>query len=498
LITGDASLGHVDAQHAEQFTIPSTVSRGRVIPLRLRGWVGLVVAGDTAAVSVAAMTALLARFGPGATAFSGVDYHLLSLALVPAWLITMGLAGTYDSRFIAAGAEQYRRVLNGGAWLLAVMAFISFALRADVSRGFVLVSIPLTTLLTMVMRFGLRKALHRRFASKWSAHRVVAIGSPHDVSDLAVHMHRASYAGFRVVAALTPGESRSPSLPAGVLWAGSDVANVVDWATQHGVDTLAVAGSHVLERGALRKLSWALEGTQMQLFVAPGMTDLAGPRIRSRPVDGLPLLQIEKPQFSGARRLAKASIDEVASILLLLGLSPLITIVALSVRLTSHGPVIFRQTRVGQNGKQFSLLKFRTMYQDAEYARSSLEHLNESNSVLFKIRRDPRLTPVGWFLRRFSLDELPQLGNVARGQMSLVGPRPPLPSEVERYGEDVHRRLLVKPGLTGMWQVNGRADLSWEESVRLDLYYVDHWSVGLDLVLLGKTLMTVIRGRGAY
>jgi exopolysaccharide biosynthesis polyprenyl glycosylphosphotransferase len=217
-----------------------------------------------------------------------------------------------------------------------------------------------------------------------------------------------------------------------------------------------------------------------------------------RPIDGLPLLHIEKPQFTGARRIVKGAIDRSTAATLLVVLVPFMACIAVSVALTSKGPVIFRQRRVGQNGRQFGLLKFRTMRYDAEGARPSIEHLNEHAGILFKIRRDPRLTPVGRFLRRFSLDELPQLANIVRGQMSLVGPRPPLPSEVERYGSDVHRRLLVKPGLTGMWQVNGRSDLSWEESVRLDLYYVDHWSVGLDLILLSKTLVNVIRGRGAY
>ena len=498
MISSDTSRARQDVEASDEVAFPEPRSRDRVVALQLRGWTARLVAADAVAVILAAGTAWVARFGLDSSVVAGVSYRSLAVMLVPAWLITMALAGTYDSRFIAAGAEQYRRILNGGVWLLAFLAFISFALHADVSRAFVLVSIPMTTLLTVVERYALRKALHRRFARDWSAHRVLAIGSVSDVSDLAVHMHRASYAGFRVIAALTPGETQPPGLPDNVVWAGGDFDAAVQWAEDHGADTLAVAGSRVLARGGLRRLSWALEGTNIQLVVVPAVTDLAGPRIRMRPIDGLPLLQIEKPQFTGARRLLKDSIDVIAGLVLLVLLSPVIACVALGVRLTSRGPVIFRQSRVGQNGRPFSLLKFRTMRQDAEEGRSSIEHLNEHNGVLFKIRRDPRLTPIGRFLRRFSLDELPQLANVVRGQMSLVGPRPPLPSEVERYGDDVHRRLLVKPGLTGMWQVSGRSDLSWEESVRLDLYYVDHWSVGLDLVLLGKTLMTVIRGRGAY
>jgi exopolysaccharide biosynthesis polyprenyl glycosylphosphotransferase len=283
-----------------------------------------------------------------------------------------------------------------------------------------------------------------------------------------------------------------------VEWAGAELREMVDQAMRLGADTIAVAGAHMLERGGLRKLSWALEGTDIQLVVIPGLTDMAGPRVRMRPVDGLPLLHIEKPQFTGARHVAKQTMDRVLAAVLIVAFAPVMVVVAIAVRCTSRGPVMFHQSRVGLNGQHFALLKFRTMACDADQARSALQHLNEHRGVHFKIRRDPRLTRVGRFLRRFSLDELPQLVNVLFGDMSLVGPRPPLPSEVERYGSDVHRRLLVNPGWTGLWQVSGRSDLSWDESVRLDLYYVDHWSVGLDLVLLGKTFMSVVRGRGAY
>jgi exopolysaccharide biosynthesis polyprenyl glycosylphosphotransferase len=217
-----------------------------------------------------------------------------------------------------------------------------------------------------------------------------------------------------------------------------------------------------------------------------------------RPVEGLPLLHIDRPQFTGVRRFAKEGIDRTFGAIALLVASPVMLVVAVAVRLSSRGPVIYRQARVGLRGRQFNLYKFRSMRNLAEQRRYELDQLNDHDGVLFKIRRDPRVTTVGRFLRRFSLDELPQLWNVVRGDMSLVGPRPPLPEEVERYGGDVHRRLLVKPGLTGLWQVSGRSDLSWDETVRLDLHYVDNWSVGLDLVLLLKTLTSVLRGRGAY
>lgn len=485
-----------EATHSPQQHLSTEAYRPRVI--NLDRWIIPMVMADALAAAVGAFSLLTVRFGVTLTPWTGLYYPALAIALVPAWLVALTFAGTYDTRFVAAGAEQYRRIVNGSAWLLAIMTFIAFALRSDVSRGLVLGTVPLVALLTIIERYATRKFLQRRFAADCVAHRVVAIGSVHEIADLVDHMRRASYSGFRVVAALTPGELVCPSLPAGVSWAGGNVDDVVATTTNLHADTLALAGPHVLARGGLRRLSWELEGSDIDLVVAPALTDIAGPRIRIRPVEGLPLLHIDRPQFTGVRRLVKSSIDRVIAGLLLVALAPVLIAAGIAVGLSSKGPVLFRQTRVGLNGDHFQLLKIRTMVRTAESERHRVEQLSEQDGVLFKLRKDPRTTRVGRLLRRFSVDEVPQFWNVLKGEMSLVGPRPPLPSEVERYGLDVHRRLLVKPGITGLWQVSGRSDLSWEESIRLDLHYVDHWSVGLDLVLLWKTLITVLRGRGAY
>jgi exopolysaccharide biosynthesis polyprenyl glycosylphosphotransferase len=248
----------------------------------------------------------------------------------------------------------------------------------------------------------------------------------------------------------------------------------------------------------VRRLAWQLEGSGVDLVVAPSLTNVAGPRITIRPVAGLSLLHVDEPEFTGFRRVFKTVYDRALALGILVALAPVLAVVALAVRLSSRGPVFFSQERVGQNGRAFRLWKFRSMYVDAESRRPQVEDLNESDGVLFKIRRDPRVTPVGRLLRRLSIDEMPQLWNVVRGDMSLVGPRPPLPSEVASYASEVRRRLLVKPGLTGLWQVSGRADLTWEESVRLDLHYVENWSVALDFMILWKTVGAVLHGRGAY
>ena len=234
------------------------------------------------------------------------------------------------------------------------------------------------------------------------------------------------------------------------------------------------------------------------MVVAPALTDVAGPRIHITPVAGLPLLHVEEPEFTGVRRLFKSVSDRVLALLLYLLLSPLLVLIAIAVRVSSRGPALFRQERVGQDGQTFGLLKFRSMYVDAEARLAALQGSNEASGLLFKMRADPRVTPVGRWLRRYSLDELPQLWNVVRGDMALVGPRPPLPSEVAAYESHVRRRLLVRPGITGLWQVSGRSDLSWDDAVRLDLYYVENWSPALDAMILWKTLFAVVRGKGAY
>lgn len=475
-----------------------TAANPAVTRVDLRPWVMAVIAVDALAAGIAALTLFLARVGASVGDPSVIPLEAMLVSMVPVWLGAMALAGGYDTRHIAAGFEQYRRVISTGVWVLAFVALLSFVLHADLSRAFVLGSVPAATMLTVAGRYMVRKTLHRRLKAEHAVHRVLAIGLAEDVWELVVHMTRAAFAGFRVVGAITPDEGPQPHLPRNVCWAGADVRDAVAAARALQADTIAIAATHLLPAGQLRKLSWELEGTDIDLVLAPAITDVAGPRISTHPVAGLPLLCVEKPQFTGPRRAVKSALDRMLSAAALVLLTPVLAAVAVSIKLTSPGPVLYRQERVGINGWRFDLLKFRSMRVGAHSERERLADANEHDGPLFKMRRDPRLTPVGGFLRRWSLDELPQLWNVLAGDMSLVGPRPPLASEVDGYGADVHRRLLVKPGMTGLWQVSGRADLSWDESVRLDLHYVDNWSVGLDLVLLWKTLACVLRGQGAY
>jgi exopolysaccharide biosynthesis polyprenyl glycosylphosphotransferase len=253
-----------------------------------------------------------------------------------------------------------------------------------------------------------------------------------------------------------------------------------------------------LEGPALRRLGWELERTKAELLLAPAVTEIAGPRVRIRPVCGLPLLHLERPELRGVRRLTKETFDRSAAALGILLLLPVLLALGLAVGLTGRGGVFYRQERVGRDGQTFGMLKFRSMVAGADRMVDALGEQSDGNGVLFKMKGDPRVTRIGKVLRRYSVDELPQLLNVLRGDMSLVGPRPPLASEVARYGVDMHRRFLVKPGITGLWQVSGRSDLSWDDSVRIDVRYVENWSLAFDFMILWKTLGAVVRGSGAY
>jgi exopolysaccharide biosynthesis polyprenyl glycosylphosphotransferase len=385
-------------------------------------------------------------------------------------------------------------VFRGGVGLIAGAAVISYALELDLARSYVLVALPTAIVAVVVLRFALRKRLHCARARGESLRRVIVVGHELSVIGITRQLRRERYHGLEVVGAcLPPDHDGVLDLP--VYGTFDDIASAVDVAD---ADTVVVLSCPELDGVALRRLAWRLERDEVDLVVASALIDVAGARTTIRPFDGLPMLHVEHPRLHGGIRVVKELVDRVGALALLLLFGPVLLAVALCVRITSRGPVLFRQVRVGRDGREFRIFKFRSMYVDAEARLAELRHLNEYDGVLFKMRDDPRVTPVGRWLRRFSLDELPQLLNVLAGQMSLVGPRPPLPSEVAAYADDVRRRLAVKPGMTGLWQVSGRSDLPWEEAVRLDLRYVENWSLSLDLVILLRTMTAVVRSSGAY
>jgi exopolysaccharide biosynthesis polyprenyl glycosylphosphotransferase len=448
--------------------------------------------------------AVAARIRFGGQAYLPVTYLSLTCGLPVAWWMSVLLAGGYDARFIGLGSDEFRRILSAAVNLTAGVAVVSYAAKLDLARGYMAIALPSATVMDLTARYLLRKRLHRRRVRGWCVRRVVAVGHAAAVARLVTALRRDTYHGLAVVAACLvdapegagpDGAVGAPAASVPVAGGLRGVAAAVSW---FGADTVAVLACPEMDGGRLRELAWELEKTGTDLFVAPALLDVAGPRTTIHPVAGLPLLHVDHPDLAGAKQAVKSVFEKTCAALALLVLAPLFAVIAISVRLADHGPVFFRQTRIGKDGRGFTLYKFRTMVPDAEQRKSQLAAHNEADGVLFKIRRDPRVTRPGAWLRRWSLDELPQLINVLIGDMSLVGPRPALPEEVACYGGHMRRRLAVKPGLTGLWQVSGRSDLSREEAERLDLHYVENWSLALDLQVLWKTGSAVIRGSGAY
>jgi exopolysaccharide biosynthesis polyprenyl glycosylphosphotransferase len=469
--------------------------RGRIVSglaIWMRVYLRRAVIVDFAVAVASSAMALQIRFGGSVT----VRYAALNLMFPLLWVLTLWISGAYDDRYIGIGSDEFRRVLNAGVGLTAGLAIISYAVNTELSRAYLLLTMPSVTVLDLIARYAMRRRLHKQRSLGRCMATVLAVGPEPAVADLVTELRRDTHHGLSVAAACLTGEAHSRTV-AGVPVIGG-LGDVADAACRCSTDTVAVLSCSEIDGVTLRQLAWALEKTGTDLCVAPALLDVAGPRTTIRPIAGLTLLHVDHPQFSGPRRVLKGTFDCVAAGIALLVLAPLLAALAVAIRLADDGPALFTQIRVGKDGRTFKMYKFRTMVVDAERRLAELRGRNDLDGVLFKMRRDPRVTAVGARLRKWSADELPQLINVFRGEMSLVGPRPPLPDEAARYAEHVRRRLVMKPGLTGLWQVNGRSDLSWEESVRLDLRYVENWSFALDLQILWKTFSVIFRGSGAY
>ncbi len=468
---------------------------GRAGVRRVARW---LVVSDLVVLGAAVTSAHVLRFGgldaPGIDPMTSaweLQYSWVSLALVALWLVSLLIHSAYDPRMLGHGTQEYRAVVNATFALFASLAIVSYLSKLELARGYLLVAFPAGLVGLLVTRRLWRGWLGRQRAHGRFADAVLVVGDLEHVGPLVRDLHAATDAGFRVVAICS---SDAPSSVGSIPVVGAE-EDAARWAEHVGADVVAYAASSRLGSSGLRKLGWALEGTGIDLVVSPGMTDVAGPRIQARPVAGLPLLYVDAPRLTGPRLAMKSAFDVIGAALLLVALAPVFVVVAALIRAEDRGPVFFTQRRVGQGGRSFVMAKFRTMHVGADQVRPEA---NDADGPLFKLHADPRVTRIGRFLRRSSLDELPQLTNVLRGDMSLVGPRPPLESEVAQYDGDVHRRLLVKPGLTGLWQVSGRSDLSWEDSVRLDLYYVENWSFTSDLRILWRTLRAMRDRSGAY
>lgn len=464
--------------------VPAAVPRaGRA------GYLRRLVAADAGCALVAALAGLAV---PGAPPVAGV------LAVLLVWPAALFVARGYDRDvLLCAGPGEFSRVPAAAGLVLAGVAVTAWAGGVEISRAFVALTLPLTAVLTLAERASARRLLRRARATGRHTQRTLLVGHGTAVALLHERLTRQAGGGFEVVGCCLPTSDEAGRALSEVPVLGS-LTDVLDVVQRNAVDTVAVLPSPDLDGAAVRRLGWQLETTPAELLLAPAVTDVGGPRLRMRKVCGLPLLHVSPLELRGARRVTKAVFDRAVATLLIVLIAPVLAGLAVAVKLSGPGPVLFRQRRVGLDGQVFPMLKLRTMETGAERRLTELVTASDGNGVLFKMRLDPRVTRVGRVLRRYSLDELPQLFNVLRGEMSLVGPRPPLPSEVEKYGPDMRRRFVVKPGLTGLWQVSGRSNLSWEESVRVDVHYVENWSLLLDLVILWRTLGAVVRGIGAY
>jgi exopolysaccharide biosynthesis polyprenyl glycosylphosphotransferase len=469
-----------------------------VDPVWATTYASLLVVMDCVLIFGALVTAYQLRFaGTSPGSVRGVSYAVLLVVAGPIWLAALVGHRCYDVRTFGAGPTEFRRVFAASTRLFALVAVVCFAFKLSVSRAFLSIAWALGLSLLLLGRYAARKWLHHQRSKGGWSHRVLVVGDVNHIDNLAKVFARDFAFGYSVVGGTTAVVTEDDATPGGVPLLGP-LTGTVQAARNGHCDTIAITASPGVTSATLRHLAWDLEGTGIALVVAPALTDVAGPRISINPVAGLPLLHVDEPQLGVVHRTVKRVFDIALSVVALLVLAPAFAAIALAVKAGSRGPVIFQQTRVGRDGREFCAYKFRSMHVNAEQRLDALRESNDAAGLLFKMRDDPRVTGIGRWLRRYSLDELPQIWNVLRGDMSLVGPRPPLPREVAEYEIDVRRRLLVKPGITGLWQVSGRSDLSWEDSVRLDLYYVENWSPVLDFVILARTVVAVIRGRGAY
>jgi exopolysaccharide biosynthesis polyprenyl glycosylphosphotransferase len=459
---------------------------------------------DTVVVCSAVFLAEFVRFGSAETATGGVTFPVpgFSVVFIVVWLCALAGLHSRSPRIIGSGIEEYRRVISASFWTFGVIAIVTLLLKIDVVRGYLAVALPVGILGLILSRLFWRGRLARRRTAGGCQTAVLAIGEPDAVQNLANELSQNVVDGYRVVGVGVPGYG--PSRGEHMAVNGREIpiiggeTQVLEAIRTCGADTVAIAGTEHFGVRGIKKLIWDLEPLGVDLVISTGVMDVALSRLVMRPIAGLPLLHIEKPQYLGAKRIQKRVFDVCFATAAITVTLPLQVLTAVAIKLGSRGPVFYSAERIGIDGRPFSMMKFRTMVNGADKQLSNLLTANESDGLLFKICDDPRVTRVGRVLRRFSIDELPQFLNVLRGEMSVVGPRPPLRREVEAYDCDVVRRLLVKPGVTGLWQVSGRSGLSWERSVRLDLSYVDNWSMVQDALIIAKTLRAVVQRTGAY
>ncbi len=455
---------------------------------------------DLVAVFVAVVVCYLVRPSHDLTQISlfglRVGYDTLAVLSVPVWLLSLAAAGAYRPRQTLDDDADYRLPVITAVEIMATVAIAAFALKLQLSRMLVVAYFPTLIVSVLLTRFAARKALGAARRRGHGVIRLVLVGAPDSVRKFADHLMQKTRHEHRIVGVCLASTERALETRDGPVPIAGRPDDVVSAAKRLRASSVAVVGQAHFDQETLQRVAWQLERSGIDLLVAPDVADLAGPRIRVTPVSGLPLLHITEPRIGGARRHVKSLYERLLAVPLLLVSAPVLALAAILILLDEGRPIFYRQRRIGLGGRPFEMFKFRTMSPDADERLVSLLESNEHDGALFKIRRDPRVTRSGRWLRKFSIDELPQLLNVIAGDMNLVGPRPCLERERESFGEAAERRFLAKPGMTGLWQVSGRSDIPWEDAVLLDLYYVENWSLFMDITITYRTLRTVLAGTG--
>ena len=451
----------------------------------LRDYQLRVRALDVGVILGAIVIGLLLGWGYGGE-FFGDDKprQLFSIALLVIWPIALWQAQSTKATIIANGLGEYRRVIMATVWTGMIVMSLAYLTETTRGRWFLFGVLLFGLLLLLVERNLMRRWLHRRMSEGQPLHRVFLIAPAARLAKLQADL-AGSQGRFVTVGVMALEQEWNPSA-------------AVESALQSKADTILFTPGPDMDPQQTRRLGWAMEDSDLSLMVSASLVEVAGPRLSVEPVESLSFVRVDMPKFSGSAVVLKAITDVIGSSILLILLGLPMLLIAVLIRRGSEGPALFKQERVGLDGRSFMCWKFRTMYVDADARRDELRAAHGDDGATFKMADDPRVTRIGRFLRRFSLDELPQLINVWRGDMSLVGPRPHPMDDVERYDDLAVRRLRARPGMTGLWQVRGRSDLSWEESVRLDLYYVENWSLSMDFVIMASTVSAVVGGRGAY
>jgi len=484
--------------------VPVTASRRSGGPRWQRRYVKVLVVSDIVVVALALVAAQTVRLGRPITATdpASIYFSILSVLIACIWLSLLAAYRTRSPRIVGAGVEEYRRVVSATLATIGVVAVALMIFRPEFARGYLAVAFPLGLAGLVVGRNACRLFLSRQRKRGRCVVTVLAVGDARAVRSLVQSLNRGWGYGYSVVGVCLTGRSSGGTIDipgVGTLPVYGDESKVHDAILKTNTDTVALTTTDHLGPEGVRELSWDLHKLGVDLVVTPGVVDVAGPRLTMRPVAGLPLIHVEKPQYSGTKKIQKLAFDYFMAIFALVMALPVMIAASIAIKLTSKGPVFYKSERIGLDGEPFQMIKFRTMVDGADKQVVNLMDVNDSvGGVLFKMKEDPRITHVGRLLRKYSIDELPQFFNVLRRDMSVVGPRPPLRREVDTYNDQVRRRLLVLPGITGLWQVSGRSDLSWEDSVRLDLSYVENWSITNDVLIAVKTVRTIATGSGAY